>query len=288
MNAYNQDYTVTITKEFPDGEMCTEEATVEVRTNSADFTATFSHEIGYCETTVNCTLEVPENSQVEDYRLRIKDLISGEEVITGGVFEGENLIKFSYPFRRNADSEQSLVANVEGDGTSLVFTADCNDLISDPISIPPSPFVRTWLVASVNGFTPNGDGNNDTYSQLTRSFNDECNYVYPSSLISLRMEIWNRWGTQILWSKELEADPLDIVGVDGKDVAWDGANAINNSYYVVKVKIETCGGVEVSCETLLNTNFDCAHPGQKCVWPDPNNTDNEVTTEWDWHVIPVI
>ena len=108
--------------------------------------------------------------------------------------------------------------------------------------------LRERTLQAPNSFTPNGDGTNEIF-QITE-FGPSASYIgwpYPAyDAKDFKLEIYNRWGTQIASISKNHSGPL----VQG-DISWDGKfvpfkddpmDAIGGSVYVYRLQMLYCSG----------------------------------------------
>lgn len=102
---------------------------------------------------------------------------------------------------------------------SISVVADNGICQSDPATLVPDARLRDGELAIPNVFSPNGDGNNDTWV-IQNLGNYSAN----------NLTVLNRWGNEVYSSKSYQND-------------WDGGNLSEGTYYYV-ARITGCDGTE--------------------------------------------
>lgn len=139
-------------------------------------------------------------NKVEDYSY-FGDEVSicpNQKITLNPSASGINSIKWS-----NGLDTKNLIVDTFGIYT-FEITTNCGTIIYDTIRVSEKKSNCKCNLFFPNAFTPNNDGNNDTFSPLGK-----CNYN------SFDLKIFNRWGA-IIYS------------TNSTDGAWDGM--VNNQY----------------------------------------------------------
>ncbi|WP_347157532.1 gliding motility-associated C-terminal domain-containing protein [Pontibacter chitinilyticus] len=114
---------------------------------------------------------------------------------------------------------QVTVAASDQTNGSISVVVDNGTCQSEPVSLTPDKQLLTNEVFFPNVFSPNGDGNNDTWA--IRNLES-----YPDNEVS----VLNRWGNEVYRSKAYRND-------------WGGGNLSEGTYYYV-AHIKGCDGVQ--------------------------------------------
>lgn len=108
--------------------------------------------------------------------------------------------------------------NAKGDVTVVAYNGECT---SNPVTIYSDPSLREAALNVPNVFTPNNDGNNDTW--IIGNLGN-----YPSNEIV----VVNRWGNEVYRAKSYQNN-------------WNGDRLAEGTYYYV-VSLTLCDGTEKS------------------------------------------
>lgn len=245
-------------KSYEDGSTCSVNETIQVINNPFDFT----HEIDVTCCAVEVTFEITSsmcaNINPENVNLKIVD--PQNDVIFDNipvVQDENNILRYNVQLPRPKRLDSWLSAEIEFIGDeNVAFAGDCSYEILLG-NFPNTAFRSPWRSFFPKTFTPNFDGLNDTFHPTLLTFepnpsSDICDHdpiEKPSSLISAKLEIWNRWGESIYTGETITtADCADSHGVNPQTIAWDGIqdggpifpDFIENGVYIYEYTATSC------------------------------------------------
>lgn len=125
-----------------------------------------------------------------------------------------------------------------------------------------------WKAAIPTIFSPNGDGNNDLWHVKFRSLDESlpvhCSHISEdnSSIYAYTVEIYDRWGNNLLFSQSISKPFTDTQGFTGEEITWDGTfngQPVAQGVYLGIITTSSCFNAPFRC-----TDCDLHDPFQYC------------------------
>lgn len=146
-------------------------------------------------------------------------------------------------------------------------------------------FHAYWKAALPSYITPNGDGNNDiwnvTFSSLDESLPLNCSNIDGdnSSIYGYSIQIFDRWGNNLLFSQSVSKPLTDTQGYTGEEITWDGTfngQPVEAGLYVGIITTSSCYNGDFRCDDCDSQDpFDyCYGIESDCGIPYEDNNNN--------------